>query len=444
MHDLSKLLKNARTFYAAGDLKQAKFHFKKVLKQKPKNAEALHMNGIIEFQLGQYKKAISSIKNALKIDTQNFDMCNNLGLILQTIGDIQKAEYYYKRAIVLNNLLPQAHYNLGNLQKDQQHYHEAIVSYQNAIKINKDYIDAYTNMSQTYNFIYEYQNAKKYASHAISLNPSFFIAYQNLGNAEFGLGNNDPAIKAYKQCIDLNEQNFEAHCNLAIAYSRISNINEAKVHFVKSINLAPNHINAYVGLANLFSEIGEISQGNEIYQAGATKILENKINDNDNDLIYFCENREIHKVILQYPSIDTSVFIQALLQIFLNKIIYFYDKSQIEKGNNLVYFLLQKIPIHKIQNDILKTYIQHNPDTNSISSKENVCLDHLIRSIFFFSSKEFNKANLYADHFFSTLDVFKDPSIFHKLLRTCISTLQNKAEAKDRLSSFLSSFTGDK
>ena len=72
--------------HQAGHLDGARVDYRNVLRLQPEHADALHMLGVLAYQVGQYDEALSLISRAGKLMPPNAGVYSNLGNVLQARG----------------------------------------------------------------------------------------------------------------------------------------------------------------------------------------------------------------------------------------------------------------------------------------------------------------------------------------------------------------------
>lgn len=116
--DINKVLRDGWIYYQQGRFGDAEAACQRVLKIKPKQADALHLLGIIALQNGDIDKAILLIDKAIKINPANPEYYNNLGFAFHEQGKLDDAIKYYRKAIKLQPNYANAYYNLHALLLD--------------------------------------------------------------------------------------------------------------------------------------------------------------------------------------------------------------------------------------------------------------------------------------------------------------------------------------
>jgi Tfp pilus assembly protein PilF len=84
--NINKSIQLAYQYYQAGDLNQASNIYKKILRVKPNNIDALHFLEMICCQLGDFDDAIRYIRKEIELTPSNADVYYKLGTVLQAKG----------------------------------------------------------------------------------------------------------------------------------------------------------------------------------------------------------------------------------------------------------------------------------------------------------------------------------------------------------------------
>ena len=111
--DIEKRLDQAVAFHQAGQLSKAERLYQQVLADNPRNADALHLLGVVAYQVGRHEIAVNLITHAIEIDPQQVEAYNNLGIVFKEQKKSEKSIQTYHKAIEINPDHAEAHYNLG-------------------------------------------------------------------------------------------------------------------------------------------------------------------------------------------------------------------------------------------------------------------------------------------------------------------------------------------
>jgi len=104
--------------HRSGDLSAAERAYRAVLALDPRQAQAMHLLGVLLFQLGEAAEGRRLVEAALKIAPRAADVWCNLGNMQKAAGERPGALASYRRAVQLKPGFGEAHYNLGVLLFD--------------------------------------------------------------------------------------------------------------------------------------------------------------------------------------------------------------------------------------------------------------------------------------------------------------------------------------
>ena len=136
-------LQSAFDYFQAGNLQQAENICREILKVQSDNADALHLLGLINYQLKNYDLTIKYIKEALQMNPTDADAYYNLGNAFDEKGQLDEAIACYQKAIEIDPDFAKAFNNLGITFEEKGQFDEAIACYQKAIEIDPNIVETY-------------------------------------------------------------------------------------------------------------------------------------------------------------------------------------------------------------------------------------------------------------------------------------------------------------
>ena len=142
---LDHLLSQAFAHYTADRLAEAETLCRQILAAFPNHAVALHLLGVIAYQVGQIPVALELIDGALQSNPQSAEIWNHRGAILHALRRYPEALASYDRAIALNPSYADAHNNRGNTLHSLHRYQEALAACDRALAIRPDHPEALNN-----------------------------------------------------------------------------------------------------------------------------------------------------------------------------------------------------------------------------------------------------------------------------------------------------------
>jgi protein O-GlcNAc transferase len=262
----SNAIQSAFEYHLEGNLEQAEYLYKNILKEQPANSDILHMLGVLFCQRADYDLAIKYIRKALQLKPANAEAYCNLGVAHQERGELDEAIVHYQKAIEFNPSFVKAYSNLGNALMEKGLLDEAIVHYQKAIELNPSFVKAYSNLGNALREKGQIDEAISYCKKAIDIDPSFAEAYCNMGVALREKGQLDKAIVHYQKAIEFNPSFVKAYSNLGNALQEKGLLDEAIVHYQKALHLNPNLSEVYCVIGDIFLKRGQSEDAINSYQ----------------------------------------------------------------------------------------------------------------------------------------------------------------------------------
>jgi tetratricopeptide (TPR) repeat protein len=256
----------AAEHHRSGRLDQAESLYRKILSRDPKNADALHLTGLIAHQRGDHQTAIRLISRAIAISPQTASFHFHFGVVNTAAGYPDKARAAYAKAIALKPDYAEAHNNLGLVCGLQGLINEARSSFETALKLRPDFVDAILNLGNLHKSQGELEEAFTWYTRALAINPNCAGAYNNLGNLMLRQGKLEEAVEYYRRSLALNPNDVDPTNNLGGALMRLGRHEEALRYFDQALTLAPDHAGTHLNKAWLLLLRGEFEAGWREYE----------------------------------------------------------------------------------------------------------------------------------------------------------------------------------
>lgn len=142
-------LREALHCYQAGWLSAAEEICDRLLEMSPRQADALHLSGLIALQMGKHDKAVARIGRAVKEDPDNRMFHNNLGLAFEKHRQLNEAISCYRKAVGLDPNSFEAYTNMSNELKARGNFEEEIGCYKKALEVKPDCAEALLSLVDT-------------------------------------------------------------------------------------------------------------------------------------------------------------------------------------------------------------------------------------------------------------------------------------------------------
>jgi protein O-GlcNAc transferase len=226
--------------HQARRLQEAERIYRQILEVEPDHAQALHLLGLIAYQVGQYDISVAYIGRAIGFKGTDAAFHSNLGLVFQAQGKLEEAVASCRRATEIKPDYADAHGILGSALAAQGKLDEAIACFHRALQLKPEFFEAHSNLGNALKNQGRPNEAAACYRRALETRPDSAEIHSNLGCALADQGMLDEAGACYRRALDLNPEFFEAHGNLASALKDQGRPNEAAAHYRRALELKPD------------------------------------------------------------------------------------------------------------------------------------------------------------------------------------------------------------
>jgi Tfp pilus assembly protein PilF len=217
MPGIPETLQAGLAHHRAGRLPQAEQLYRRVLEMHPRHAGAIHLLGLIAFQIGQHDAAVQYLSQAIKLDSFQPAFSADLGEIYRAQGKTADAIAAYRRALALNPKLADAHNNLGTLLAADNQAAEAAQCFREALRLNPGHADAHGNLGSLLEADGRLADARAAYESAVQMAPESAQAYLNLGGCLSVAGDWHGAMACFQKAARLDPQAVEPRYQAALA-----------------------------------------------------------------------------------------------------------------------------------------------------------------------------------------------------------------------------------
>jgi len=189
----AELIQQGLFHHRQGDIAQAMERYVEVLRNDPKNADALYYIAVVACQDGQFKEGADLARRAIAVGPPQARMHNLLGQALYRQGERLEAIKNYDQAIALDDKLADAHGNRANVLADAGFPDEALKSFDRALALNPMSATDWLNRGALLQSLGRHAEALASFDKAIVCGPNVPEAHVNRGNALKDLGHFDAA-----------------------------------------------------------------------------------------------------------------------------------------------------------------------------------------------------------------------------------------------------------
>jgi protein O-GlcNAc transferase len=225
--------------HQAGRLPQAAEIYRRVLSLQPRNADALHLLGLLTHQQGNHQAGLDLINRALAI-RQAPEFYLNAAEVLGALDRPTDAIDSLLKALRLNPNLPEAHNNLASLYSSAGRLKDAESEFITALRLRPNYDQAMTNLGNLLDKQGDSIQATELHRRAIQLNPNNAAALSNLGNLLQKAGQLDEAERLLRKAVAVRPDLSQAHNNLAGTLLDRGSLQEAIAEYEHTLALRPD------------------------------------------------------------------------------------------------------------------------------------------------------------------------------------------------------------
>jgi predicted O-linked N-acetylglucosamine transferase (SPINDLY family) len=260
MLTVAQALQRAVRHHRAGQLAQAEQLYRAILQAEPAQVDALHLLGLIAYQVGQPEAALAYIGQALRLKPDFAEAHNNLGNVLKDQGRLDEAEASYQQALILKPDYVEAYNNLGVVFHARGKLAEALTHFQQALRLKLDFAEAHNNLGVVLQAQGQLAAALASYQQALRLKPDYAEASSNLGNVLKDQGQLASALASYQQALRLKPDYAEAHFNLGVVFQTQGQLAEALARYQQALRLQPDFVQAHANLGTVFKEQGKLDE----------------------------------------------------------------------------------------------------------------------------------------------------------------------------------------
>jgi tetratricopeptide (TPR) repeat protein len=282
-------LQQAMALHQRGHLAQAQLLYSQVLREEPRNSDAMHLLGVTHFQLGESQIAVAQIGAAIELDPHNSLAYSNLGNAMQSLGMNEQSIACYDCAVNIDPFMGDAFFNRGVVQQKMarhvdslgsyaqaiavqplhaQAMHrtgmvlhvmdrnaEAVASYDDAIALLPDSPELHNHRGSALHCLGRWSEALTGFERALAIEPAYVDALHNQGDVLHDLKRNVEAVASYDAAIDISADDANLFFNRGVALQSLDHNEQAVRSFERAIALQPDHARAWNNQGNSYQSL---------------------------------------------------------------------------------------------------------------------------------------------------------------------------------------------
>ena len=251
MSSILETLTQALEHHQAGRGREAETIYRQVLAQDPRNADALHLLGMLAYEAGQLERATACLAEAIYITPWIAPFHNNLGRVLEARGEMEDALLCFEQALRLDPDHAEAHVNLGNTLQRLGLLEEAIAEYRQGLELRPSCAEAHNNLGNALRTRGQLEEALACFKRALALKPEYAEAWLNRGNVLRDQEHLEEAERSCREALRCNPELAEGHSNLGAILHLEERLEEAEGCCREALRRKP-------GLSDALANLGAI------------------------------------------------------------------------------------------------------------------------------------------------------------------------------------------
>ena len=264
--DVESDLQRAIGFHQTGKLQQAELICQQILQIHPQHFTALHLLGVIAYQVENFEIAVDLIQQAVKVDPNQSSCFFSLGLTLKKQGRLGEAINAYYKVLEIEPKNADAYNNLGNILGLSGQLEEAVDTYRKALEINPDDIRTYNNLSVVFQKQGKLAEAIDTYYKILEIDPTDVGVCRSLGMLLTEQGKLEEAIEAYYKVLEIDSTDARIYNNLGILLKEQGKFKEAIDAYYKALEIFPGYAEAYNNLGNVLQLQGNFEDAAVVYK----------------------------------------------------------------------------------------------------------------------------------------------------------------------------------
>ena len=264
--DVERDLQRAIGFHQTGKLQQAELICQQILQIHPQHFTALHLLGVIAYQVENFEIAVDLIQQAVKVDPNQSSCFFSLGLTLKKQGRLGEAINAYYKVLEIEPKNADAYNNLGNILGLSGQLEEAVDTYRKALEINPDDIRTYNNLSLVFQKQGKLAEAIDTYYKILEIDPTDVGVCRSLGMLLTEQGKLEEAIEAYYKVLEIDSTDAGIYNNLGILLKEQGKFKEAIDAYCKALEIFPGYADAYNNLGNVLQLQGNFEDAAVVYK----------------------------------------------------------------------------------------------------------------------------------------------------------------------------------
>jgi tetratricopeptide (TPR) repeat protein len=247
-------------------LEEAARAYQDILAEDPRQADALHLLGVIAHQRGDSVQAVQLINRAIGLCPSVASYHANLAEAYRALGQLERASNCCRTALRLNPQFAEAANNLGLLLLQQGKTEQARTQFETALRLQPDYALACNNLANCWRLLGDSSRAIALLRQALTLNPRLAEAHTNLGQLLMEQDDAQAAEFHCREAVRLKPNAPEGYNNLGNVLRALGRLTEARACYAEALSLNPDLALTHRNMGQALQEEGQLDEAVRWYK----------------------------------------------------------------------------------------------------------------------------------------------------------------------------------
>jgi tetratricopeptide (TPR) repeat protein len=254
------MLEKALALHQNGRLADAAALYRRILRRDPRNADALHLLGVIEIQGKNPLAAIELFDRAIELSPKNPAFFNNRGTALKDLKRLDEALASFSHALAIRPDYAEALNNRGVVLRDLKRVDEALKNFNRALAIKPDYAEGLYNRGNALADLKRLDEAVASYARALAIKPDYAEALYNRGIALKDLKRLDEALASFIRVLAIKPDYADALNNRGIVLKDLERVDEALASYDRALAIKPDYPEALYNRGNALTELKRLDE----------------------------------------------------------------------------------------------------------------------------------------------------------------------------------------
>jgi len=255
MSKRDETLQKAFSLHRSGNFAEAAKLYRKIIRQDPRQANALHSLGIIESATGNRAEAAALMARSLALQPGNIGFMQNYATVLCQLGRFETASAVCLKGLKLDSGNAYLLYVAAAALLQQDRPQEALAQFDALLAGEPGHVAGLTERSSAHMALEQYEAARADIERAIALQPQYAEAHLNRGILAGRLKRHDDAVAAFQHALKLDPNAANAWLGLGNVLFDQKRASEALAAFDRALALAPGAGEAWLGRGNVLFDL---------------------------------------------------------------------------------------------------------------------------------------------------------------------------------------------